>query len=389
MIRIITFVFLIAVFVVGGFAIFPNYSSDSQSEIKIGAILPIDDESAEVLAVKGSLELGQKKINDAGGIDGRKISVVFEDGGCDSKKSGESAKKLIDLGIKIIITGSCKEEVASVSGVVKNYGGIMISYSGLDYGVSGAGESSYSVTSPDFFEGSFLANYFINDLKVSKSAILHDKTKFGEASSDSFRKYFSESDGEVVLDSAIDFSKDTQEIIDEIKTIKPEAVYVAVDSKDDSFEILKKIREKGINAYFASPISIFDNENISKNPKTFEGSLAVSTDIDWKNNLAAQNFREEYKAVYGEYPIGVAFYAYDSLFMIKDAFSSNYHGGEVNIKNISEWMKSLTNWSGVSGLITVDVDGNGISSKSLKKVTKAQVVDVGQYVIDAEKREGY
>ncbi|MST04327.1 MAG: ABC transporter substrate-binding protein [Candidatus Pacebacteria bacterium] len=388
MIRILTFVFLISAFVIGGFAIFPK-SLDSRSEIKIGAILPINNNSEDVLSAKRALELGEGKINASGGIDGRKLSVVFEDGKCDSRKSGEAAKKLIDLGIKIIIAGSCKEETASISGVVKSYGGILVSYAGLDSGITGAGESAYSVTSPDFFEGSFLANYFINDLKINKSALLYDKSAFGQASSDNFRKYFSNSDGEVVLDSAVDFSKDIQEVVSQVKALKPEAVYLAIDSKDNGFEILKKIREEGVNAYFASPISIFDGENISKNPKTFEGSLAISSDIDWKSNLASQNFREEYKASFGDYPSGLAFYAYDSLFIVKDAISANYHGGELNIKNISEWMKSLTNWSGVSGLITMDLGGNGISSKSLKKISKAQVIDVGQYTIDAEKQEGY
>ena len=71
--------------------------SSSSGPIKIGAILSLTGPYAALGASeKNSLEMEQKRINDAGGINGRQIQILIEDDGTDEAKAVAAATKLIE-----------------------------------------------------------------------------------------------------------------------------------------------------------------------------------------------------------------------------------------------------------------------------------------------------
>ena len=66
---------------------------------------------------RNSVALAVKEINASGGIDGKPIQVIYEDGACNGAKAVTSAKKLIDVDkVKIIITW-CSQEAMSIAPV--------------------------------------------------------------------------------------------------------------------------------------------------------------------------------------------------------------------------------------------------------------------------------
>lgn len=75
--------------------------------IRVGAILSLTGSYAALGASeKNALELEQKRINDAGGIDGRKLEIVIADDGTDEAKAVAAATKLIEQDKVVAILGA-------------------------------------------------------------------------------------------------------------------------------------------------------------------------------------------------------------------------------------------------------------------------------------------
>jgi ABC-type branched-subunit amino acid transport system substrate-binding protein len=78
----------------------------TKEPIKIGAILPLTGEAAVWGEnVKTGIELAKEGINKKGGINGRKIEVIYEDGQCDSKTGVSAVQKLITVDKFQVIIG--------------------------------------------------------------------------------------------------------------------------------------------------------------------------------------------------------------------------------------------------------------------------------------------
>src|SRR5689334_22947825 len=64
--------------------------------IKIGAVLPLTGELSQLQVVlKNGMELATQEVNDAGGINGKKLQIVYQDNQGDPKQSVSAFQQLI------------------------------------------------------------------------------------------------------------------------------------------------------------------------------------------------------------------------------------------------------------------------------------------------------
>jgi branched-chain amino acid transport system substrate-binding protein len=83
-------------------------SGDSSGPIKLGMIGPFSgSESAFGDYMKNGAQLAVNEINEKGGIDGRKLKLVVEDGACDATTAVAAANKLVTEGIVASVGGYC------------------------------------------------------------------------------------------------------------------------------------------------------------------------------------------------------------------------------------------------------------------------------------------
>src|SRR3989344_14094 len=99
--KIITWVVLAFVFIIGAFAIFDR--SGSANTIKIGAILPLTGDAVSYGESESrAIEIAVNEINENGGIAGKEIELLFEDGECDPQTAGRVAQKLVNIdGVRV------------------------------------------------------------------------------------------------------------------------------------------------------------------------------------------------------------------------------------------------------------------------------------------------
>lgn len=76
-------------------------------EIRIGAILPLTGSSAQYgLWIKEALELGREEVNSKGGINGKPLTITYEDDQADPKIATSAMQKLITVDKVPLVYGS-------------------------------------------------------------------------------------------------------------------------------------------------------------------------------------------------------------------------------------------------------------------------------------------
>jgi len=122
-------------------------TSTTKGPIKIGFIGAMSGPFTKYGAFE-AVNLAVEEINKAGGINGRKIILVAEDGKCDGKEAVNAVNKLINIDkIKIILGGHCTPESLAIAPIVEQNKVIMLASITTSPGLTHAGDYVFR-TSP-------------------------------------------------------------------------------------------------------------------------------------------------------------------------------------------------------------------------------------------------
>ncbi len=228
----------------------PTGAATSQEPIKIGFIGPLTGELASWgNNEKQGVELAVKEINDAGGINGRKLSIIYEDGQCNPKSAVTAAQKLITVDhVKAIIGETCSSATLAVAPLAEQNKVILISpTSGAD-SISQAGDFIFRIFIPNNFYAVEGARIIEKELGSKSVAVLYIQNDAGVSTKDRFIQLFK--GGKIMLIQG--YAPDTTDfktILLKVKEAEPDLVYLAGYYPDGGL-ILKQAKELGIKTQF-------------------------------------------------------------------------------------------------------------------------------------------
>lgn len=239
--------FLLVIVIAIIFGIIWFYSQKhEEGAIKIGASLPLFNSSYGSGCLTG-MQLAQKEINDAGGINGKKLELTVEDDRCDSKEGISVVNKLIYTdNVNAMVGPLCSNVASSVLTLLQDNkvpSIILASKAGLTKDRN----YIFRITAADDAQGSFAARYIFNDLGKSKIAVMYVKNDWGQGIRDIFVERFKELGGTIAFDEGVEQgSADLKSTLVKLKNTDPEAIYFP------AFPIefltgLKQMKELGIN----------------------------------------------------------------------------------------------------------------------------------------------
>lgn len=191
--------------------------------IKIGAILNLTGSLAQADEPKKlDLIVAEEEINASGGIAGKKLQLVFEDGKSTPKDNIDAFNKLWRDGIKIIVTGTSVSAMpilplTEAKGVL--HGGAVGTPSFTE-------NTRYSIRCfPNVKLGSGkICDYLINS-NIKSIFIMHTNEPYGQSYGKSLTDCFIGKGGKVLgSEEFIVGQKDVKDILLKIKTINPERI---------------------------------------------------------------------------------------------------------------------------------------------------------------------
>lgn len=337
--------------------------------IKVGGLLEMTGGSASFgISGKNGIDLTLKKINEKGVLGGKKLSLVVADTKSEASEATNGMQKLISQDKVVAVIGPNQSSAVIASGAINNGAKVVdITPMGTNPDVTVDPKTkqvkpySFRTCFIDPFQGTVMASFASNELKVKRAAIYIDNTSdYAKGLAQFFKENFVKNGGQVVIEEAY-LQKDTdfKSTLTKIKAAKPDFIYIPGYYQEVGL-IVKQAREMGINV----PMAGGDGWDSAKLPEiagkaalenTFFSSLYSPDDTSDLN----KEFVAEYKKAYNTNPDVFAALAYDSTLLVAKAIED---AGSADPAKIAEAMAKIKGFKGVSGEVTFNEEHNPIKS---------------------------
>jgi branched-chain amino acid transport system substrate-binding protein len=341
-------------------AIVVSISGNTKNEtgpIKIGFIGPLSgDAAAYGETEKNATDLAVGEINKAGGINGRQLNVVYEDGRCTGKDATIAIQKLISVDkVKVVLGGTCSgESLAAVPIATQNHIVLLSAFSsnpqlsGISPYFFRNGPSDSDVTKLD-------ASFLISKYKAV--AVLTENTDYTQGVRSIMKNLLASSTVSVVSDEVFGSANapvtDFRTIIQRVKSTNPDAIYVNANAGKTGGLIIKQIRQSGWSVPIYGNFVLGTPDAIAVGGKYMEGVIMSSnTQTSQKLNglLNESQIKFGSKAT-NDFEFGSA---YDRVYILAKAIKAVGYDSE----KIRQYLSTMPNFEGVVGTYRYDSNGD-------------------------------
>ncbi len=333
---------------------------NEEQAITIGSIVPLTGETAiHGTRVKHGIELAVEEINGNGGINGKKLEVVYEDSQCDPARATASAHKLLSEGIKILLGPQCSSEAMAVAPIAEENKALMFASMASVPALSDAGDYIFRNSESGAMHGTQMANFVYNELDIKNAAILYINLDNGVAYKDSFKNEFERLGGKIVaIESYEKGATDFRTQLTKIKNAKPELIYIGGQAAEHA---VKQIRELGIPSKIASMNGIEVPELWQIAGDAAEGIYFTSSAFDPLNEQA-KSFVKLYNERYDEGVEAFSANGYDAAMLVAAGLKKC---GE-DSSCIKAFLYETKDYPGMGGLISFDSKGDARKKLEIK-----------------------
>ncbi len=361
-----------------------DFSEMPTGSIIIGGLAPLSGDFAILgESDQRAKELAVEEINAAGGVNGRPLEIVWEDGKCSSEDATTATQKLLNIDqVRIILSGPCSDETIAAAALTQVTRAVLLTSSSTSPEITDAGDFVYRMFPSDAVVGTLLATYSATELKSKKAAIISENTNSVQDSRKAFVQTFIDSKNNVVFDELFEpETTDFRSLLVKMRASAPDVVYVDTASFESATLILKQMKEFGIRVLVVTNESILDRERIAKTPMLYEGVIFSEVMFDETNEKTAA-FLAAFTAKYGTKPENPfkAAAAYDSVYLLAEAIEAM--DGEAPEKISTYFNDSVINWQGAIGIFNFDDNGDAVLQMNLQKILKGTVTDLVEDLVE-------
>lgn len=350
-VRIVILVVVVVVIALGGAVLLTGVVVPNETgPIAIGFIAPLTGDVASIGTVaKAGAELAVEEINAVGGINGRLLNIVYEDGQCSATEASNAANKLMNIDkVVAILGGACSGETSAFAPAAMQNKTIVLSYCSSAPNLTGTGPYFFRNYPSDLLQGKIMAEYAYNTMGARDVAILYHISDWGTGLKDVFSRRFQELGGTIVLtEGAQQDSRDYRSALTKIKSSSAKHIY-APTYTEGSIVAMKQAKELGVTAQLIGGDTWDD-------PKFQDSVRNLGTFIYPKiSTPPADAFNQRVAARSGvkEVPI-CATQAYDSVRILAEAIEKSGTDSEKLANALRE-----TKYDGVSGHVEFDENGD-------------------------------
>ncbi len=338
--------------------------------ITLGFIGPLTGDAASIgTASRAAAEIAAEEVNAAGGVNGRTLNIIYEDGQCNAKAATNAANKLMNVDkVPVVVGGACSTETAAFVPAAMQNKTVVFSYCSSAPSLSQAGKYFFRSYPSDAFQGKFGAEYAYNTLGARKVAILYHVSEWGTGIKDVFKKRFTELGGEILAEEGLpQEARDYRTALSKIKALNPDLIYSPTYPEGGIVE-LKQAQELGIKTQFLGADGWGDPKlwkEVSGRGKFLFTNPAVLPPEGFKQKLFA-------KTGGNEIPVCTT-NAYDNVKIIAEVLKKS---GTASPDAIADALRA-TKYNGVSGYVEFDQNGDVTSaSYVVNKIEGGTAVEV-------------
>lgn len=349
------------------------------AEIVIGHLAAMTGDTATFgTSADEGLRLALEEINAKGGVLGKPVRVITEDDRSLQDEAKTVANKLITRDKVVAIIGEIASSRTIAAAPVAQEARIpLLSPGSTNVKVTEAGDYIFRACFIDDFQGSALANFAINDLRLKRIAVLYPaNSPYGVGLRESFTAAVKKAGAEIVADVSYTENADVdfRGQLTKIRTAGAEAIFCSGYYTEAGL-IAKQAKELGINAPLLGCDGWDSPETVKLGGEAINGSY-------FTNHYAAEEDRPEVKAFVEAYrkkykvdgkpktPDAMAILGYDAMRLMADAIT---RAGSTDGAKIRDALAATKDFPGASGTITID------EKRNAKKAIVILKIDNGQF----------
>ena len=340
----------------GGDSAGGNEKAATGDEIVVGANFELTGNHAQYGAnANNGFKLAIKEINDAGGVNGKKIKVVEADAKSEAAESVNAATKLIsDDKVVALVGPAVTANVIAESQVATDNKVPVIAPAATNPDVT----VENGQVKPFIFRSCFIdpqqaevmAQFAIKDLNATKAVLYLDSSSdYSKSLGKIFKERFESDGGTVVMEEAfLAKDQDFKAALTKIQTANADVIFVPAYYEEVG-KIVKQARELGITATILGTDGWDDSKVVDIAGKDALNNTFFCTHY-FEGDEEVQAFINAYKKEYNSEPNVFAALGYDAGKMLVNAIE---RGGSDSEK-IRENVENITDLMVGTGKITMD-----------------------------------
>ncbi len=341
-----------------------------EQEIRIGFIVQVTGASAaEGAYIMKAAKLALKQINEAGGVNGKRINLVIQDSQSTNPGALAALNKLVEQNKVLIIIGPVKSTmILAISDAVKNFK-VPTAMGATNVTLTKKGNPWLFRCRPDDSITAYaMVKYAKEDMKATKIGILHDTDAFGTGGADLLEKYAKEMGVTVVKrEKYTTKDKDFTAQLLSLKSAGAEVMMVYGTNPEDVAVIQREYRQLGSPyKYLGSPSSgMKDCLNLAK--EASEGLICVADYVPGESETS-KKYADAYRREYHEEMDSTTSWTYDALYMFVNAIGKVGEDREKIMKAIL----ATKDYKGVLGTYSFTANGDGLHEVSIVQIRKGE-----------------
>lgn len=340
-------------------------------EIKVGVILPLTGSMATFgQTSKGGLDVAYEQSNKL--KNGDTIKLVVLDDRSDKMEASTAVKRLLDKDQVSVIIGEVASSTSMVIAPIADKAKTpMITHASTNPRVTKGKKFITRACFVDQFQGSVMAKHAIDSKMMTAIIVTDAKQDFSVGLSKAFKKSYEEAGGKIVKTVLINSGdKDFNAQVSTIKQGKP-TIIAFTGYFNEAALMAKQARAMGVNTPFIGPDGVGFPELIELGGKAVEGFMY----IDHFNEAAASTpeakaYVDAFHKKYNKPADSMGALAADAYGMVLNAMNRCIDAKkEADDKEcINTNLRGTKEYKGITGIITIDEEGNAVKSAIIKTV---------------------
>lgn len=313
------------------------------------------------LSSNKGVRLAIDEANAAGGIKGKKISLItLDDQGKPEEAAAATTRLITQNNVIAIIGGVASGRTKAAAPIAQTRGIPFVSPASTNPDVTKIGNYVFRVCFIDPFQGFVMAKFASENLKLKKVAILRDvKNDYSVGLADVFVTEFKKRGGEIVADISyqagdIDFKAQ----LTQIRSKNPDGIYIPGYYTEVGL-IAQQARQLGIKAPLMGGDG-WDSDSLSQIGKeAINGNYYSNHYTTESTDPAVTEFIKKFKAKYNETPDSLAALGYDAAKILIAAIERAH---DLSGKAIRDEIAKTKDFSGVTGKISLNENRDAVKS---------------------------
>jgi len=297
---------------------------------------------------RNGIELGVQKINEAGGINGKPVEVIYEDDRGEAAGAVTAARKLIDSDeVPAIIGSGASSCTLAMLPLAKEANVLVVSPASTHPSLREYTETYFGMMPTDEVQGRYLAN-FAHKKEIDDVALMVINNDYGLGNLDTFSEHF---EGNIVGSEVFNSGRtDYRSELLKIRSKNPKAIFLIAYAKEGGI-ILKQAREMGIEVPVYGDATLSTEavlDTAGEGARNFYALVPGDPESPEYKEFSA-NFQEEY----GTKPTIWSDFAHDAFMLIAKGIEEEGYSAD----GIRNYLRHVEGYRGVSGIKTFDEAG--------------------------------